>query len=266
MLQAVHAQSPTGWAEPDISAETACASMSRLLAMAGHDLKQPLQVAVMAIERALQRSSDPEVAARLGIATGALHRLGHELDDLARSSQLRGGPVMRRGAVCLRPLFQELEADWSGYARACGITLRFRPSARIVETDPTMLKAILRNLIGNAIKYSRRGGTVLIGCRRRGEHLAIAVYDQGEGIPSSRCGTIFDAFDRGGREHTQPGLGLGLAIVRQTARALDHRITVRSVEGAGSLFSVTVPLAERPDVTVSRRTVDVAEGRWTRLS
>lgn len=266
MLQAVHVQSPAGRAEAGMSAETACAAMSRLLAVAGHDLKQPLQVAVMAIERALQRSSDPEVAARLGIATGALHRLGHELDDLARSSQLRNGPVIQRGAVCLRHVFEELQAEWGGHARASGITLRFRPSTRMVDTDPTMLMAILRNLIGNAIKYSRCDGTVLIGCRRRGQHLAIAVYDQGEGIPSSRCGTIFDAFDRGGREHTQPGLGLGLAIVRQTALALDHRITVRSVEGTGSLFSVTVSLAERPDDRVRRRAVDAAEGRWTRLS
>lgn len=249
-----------------MSAETACAAMSRLLAVAGHDLKQPLQVAVMAIERALQRSSDPEVAARLGIATGALHRLGHDLDDLARSSQLRDGPVIHREAVCLRRVFQQLQAEWSGHARACGITLRFRPSARRVETDPTMLMAILRNLIGNAIKYSRRDGTVLIGCRRRGRNLEIAVHDRGDGIPASRFATLFDAFDRGGRAHTQPGLGLGLAIVRQTAQALDHRITVRSVEGVGSRFSVTVPCADWPDDGVPRRRVEAREGRWTRLS
>ncbi|WP_155935181.1 ATP-binding protein [Methylobacterium sp. 10] len=67
-----------------------------------------------------------------------------------------------------------------------------------------------------------------------------------------------------GRKHTQPGLGL--AIVRQTAQALDHRITVRSVEGVGSRFSVTVPCADRPDDGTPRRRVEAREGRWTRLS
>ncbi len=113
----------------------------------------------------------------------------------------------------------------------------------IVETDPIMLAAILRHLVGNAIKYSARSGDVLIGCRPRGDKVMIDVYDQGYGIPASRFATIFDAFDRGGREHTEQGLGLGLAIVRQTAMLLDHPIAIRSIEGVGSTFSVTVPIA-----------------------
>ncbi|KAB1074503.1 HAMP domain-containing histidine kinase [Methylobacterium planeticum] len=228
------------------AAESACAAMSRLLAVAGHDLKQPLHVAMWAIERALQRSRDPEVAARLDIAAGALHRLGSELDDLARSSQLLDGPSVTHRTMLLDPLLAELASHWQGYAKSYGITLRFRRSSLAVVSDPALLMTILRNLVGNAIKYSRRGGTVLVGCRRVGRQVAIEVHDRGDGIPASRLATMFDAFDRAGREHAQqPGLGLGLTIVRQTAQVLQHAITVRSREGVGSMFSVTVPRASQ---------------------
>ena len=249
MLQASSRQGgPGGSVEAAARAETARAAMARLLAVAGHDLKQPLQIAVMAIARAVQGSSDPEVARRLDIASGALHRLGCELDDLARSSQIVEGETVRPRPVALRRLFAEVESDWRVYAEACGIALRFRAADLSVRTDPAMLLTILRNLVGNALKYARRGTRVLVGCRRRGGTVLITVHDQGPGIAPRRLATIFEAFDRGGREATPRdamtgGLGLGLHIVRQTAEALQHPVTVRSREGRGSTFAVAVPRA-----------------------
>ncbi|MHC2017694.1 sensor histidine kinase [Methylobacterium sp. CM6247] len=230
-------------AEATIRAEAAYAAMSRLLAVAGHDLKQPLQVALMAIEGVLQRSVDPAISERLNLATHALQRLGSELDDLARSSQRGLEPTVVLQSVPLPKFFLDLDTHWRGYAQASGITVRLKPQSLMVETDPIMLAVILRNLVGNAIKYSGRGGSVLVGCRRRGGTVVIEVHDRGYGIPASRFATIFDAFDRGGQEHTEQGLGLGLAIVQQTAMVLDHPITVKSIEGVGSTFSVTVPIA-----------------------
>ncbi|MEN3230207.1 HAMP domain-containing sensor histidine kinase [Methylorubrum rhodesianum] len=245
MRQAVSMQSQLNVRSCGDELESACTSMSRLLATAGHDLRQPLQVAVFAIERALLRSCDPEIDKRLATATKALHRLGAELDDLARFSQFPGGLPVKRRPVALGQMFADLEEHWSSFADACGVTLRLRRSDRTVVSDPAMLMTILRNLVGNAIKYSRRGGTVLVGCRMRGGEIAIEVHDQGEGIPRSRLKTIFEAFDRAGRENEpQSGLGLGLTIVLQTARALQHSIWVSSREGAGSTFIVTLPAAD----------------------
>jgi signal transduction histidine kinase len=234
-----------GEADAVAQAEAARAAMARLMAVAGHDLKQPLQVAVMSIARAAKDGLAPGVAARLHVALEALERLGCELDDLARSSQVGSGLKPRPIIFPLRNVLERVELDWRCYAQATGVDVRVRPSRLHVETDPVMLSTILRNLLGNAIKYTRAGGRVLVGCRTRREDVIVEVHDSGPGIAGDRLAAIFDAFDRGGREGSDDGLGLGLHIVRQTAEMLRHPIAVRSVEERGSTFSVRVPLAGR---------------------
>ncbi len=98
-------RSGAGSDEAVLRAETARSAMARLLAVAGHDLKQPLQVALMAIDRAVSDGVGPRAAARLGLASDALVRLGRELDDLARSSQTGAVPP-RLGPVALVPLLE----------------------------------------------------------------------------------------------------------------------------------------------------------------
>ncbi len=107
------------------------------------------------------------------------------------------------------------------------------------ESEAAMLSTILRNLVGNAVKYAGRGGRVVIGCRRRGGRIAIEVHDDGPGIPPERLTGIFEAFDRAGRRDGA-GLGLGLHIVRQTAQAIGHPVSVQSRCGRGSVFGVIV--------------------------
>ncbi|MGE7418338.1 sensor histidine kinase [Methylobacterium tarhaniae] len=224
-------------------AEAACNAMARLLAVAGHDLKQPLQIALLAIERAVSDGVAPRAAARLGLASDALVRLGRELDDLARTSQAGGAPP-RLGLVPLDPLLTAVAAEWQPYAEAVGVRLRVRGSGACVESEAAMLATILRNLVGNAVKYAGRGGRVVVGCRRRAGRIAIEVHDDGPGIPPERLAGIFEAFDRAGRRDGA-GLGLGLHIVRQTAQSLGHPVVVQSRCGRGSIFGVTVDAARR---------------------
>lgn len=115
----------------------------------------------------------------------------------------------------------------------------------MVETDPAMLRTILRNLVGNAIKYSEGGGRVLVGCVRA-DKILIEVRDNGCGVAATRLSKIFEAFERGGRTDMAEGLGLGLHIVRQTAEALERPVAVRSFEGRGSIFSIAVPIVASP--------------------
>ncbi|AWN37142.1 sensor histidine kinase [Methylobacterium radiodurans] len=225
--------------EAVLRAEAARSAMARLLAVAGHDLKQPLQVALMAIERAVSDGVAPRAAARLGLASDALVRLGRELDDLARSSQSGDAPP-RLDPVPLAPLLNAVVAEWQPYADAIGVRVQVRASALQVNSEAVMLMTILRNLVGNAVKYAGPGGRVLVGCRWRPDRVTIEVRDNGPGIAPERLSGIFDAFDRAGRRDGA-GLGLGLHIVRQTAQALTHPIEVRSRRGRGSVFSVTAP-------------------------
>jgi signal transduction histidine kinase len=218
--------------------EVALSAFERVLAVAGHDLKQPLQIAVMAISRALQFGVDEAARERLDLALQALRRLGRELDDLALSSQARRGLGPRKRPVALNVLLAEVERDWRTYADACGIDLRFHARAIAVDTDPEMLRTILRNLIGNAIKYVGPRGRVHVGCRVRSAGVSIEIRDNGCGLSEADQRSIFEPFQRVGEVGTVGGLGLGLHIVRQTATMLGHPVTVRSVKEVGSTFAV----------------------------
>lgn len=228
--------------EARAAAETSRLAMARLMAVAGHDLKQPIQVAMLSIALAIGEDVPAAAAKRLRIALDAMKRLGSELDDIARLSQRDAALRPCPGAVDLDEVLAEVEGDWRVYADACGTELEIRPSFAHVETDPAMLKTILRNLVGNAIRYGGPRGHVLITCRRQGDRLSIDVQDSGDGIPVAYLSRIFDAFERCGMSRGDDGLGLGLTIVRQTAELLRHPISVRSVENEGSTFSVELPL------------------------
>ena len=111
-----------------------------------------------------------------------------------------------------------------------------------VHSDLRLLTHILQNLIGNALKYTERGG-VLVGARRRGNTVAIEVHDSGIGIPEDQLGSIFEEFHRLDVQRAE-GFGLGLAIVKRMADLLGHRLSVQSVPAKGTRFAVELPLAE----------------------
>ena len=92
--------------------------------------------------------------------------------------------------------------------------------------------------------FRSKQGRVLLGCRRDGDHVRIEVHDTGAGMPPDKLEEIFEEFRRlvGAAEDYERGFGLGLAIVRRIARMLDHPLSVRSREGRGSCFAVTVPV------------------------
>ncbi len=227
-------------------AEASRQGMARLMAVAGHDLKQPLQVAMLSLVRAVGEGLPVEAARRLRIALDAMKRLGAELDDIARLSQREDALRPQPRAVLLDDVLAQVERDWRVYAEACGTRLEIRWPTVFVETDPVMLRTILRNLVGNAIKYSGPRGHVHIGWRLRGDTISVDVHDDGGGIPAANLARIFDAFERGDQQGRSEGLGLGLTIVRQTAELLRHPVSVRSVENEGSTFSVELPLLSRP--------------------
>jgi len=111
-----------------------------------------------------------------------------------------------------------------------------------VVSDPHLLEQMMRNLVSNALKYTK-SGRVLLGCRRRGASITIEIWDTGIGIPADELRAIFEEYhqiDNAGRERSR-GLGLGLSIVQRLGGLLKHRVQVRSVAGKGSVFTITVP-------------------------
>lgn len=216
-------------------------NVSRLMAVVGHDLKQPLQVMVMAIERVRRKLADPRDRERMDLAIEAGMRMAEELDRLAEASVMQAGGVPEPTSFAVADLFGSIASTWHTHAEAKGLRLVIVPSRARIVSDPAMLRAIVGNLVGNAIKYTETGG-VLLGCRKRkGNLLSIEVLDSGEGIAPEQIGSIFDAFHQ--INPASEGLGLGLSIVRRTAEALGHPIEVTSDLKRGTHFRVIVPLA-----------------------
>ena len=159
-------------------------NVSRLMAVAGHDLKQPLQVMVLAIDRIRNKLTEPKDRERLGLAIDAGMRLAEGLDRLAETSVLHtglGAPRLKSFAVS--ELFELIVHNWRLHVEAKGLRLVVVPTGARIVSDPSMLRAIVGNLVGNAIKYTERG-RVLLGCRKRGNSLSIEVLDSGSGIPA----------------------------------------------------------------------------------
>jgi len=230
-------------------AQAADQAKSRFLAAASHDLRQPihaLSLFVAGLAALAERGDVPadksrDVAARLGAVIG---NLGGLLNGLLDISRLDAGVVtVTREAVSVQRLFADLGDEFAATARARGLRWRVQNSRLWVDTDPVLLKRMLDNLLANAFRYTEQG-TVLLGCRRRGQHLVIQVIDSGAGIAEAFREQIFEEFvqlHNPERDRSQ-GLGLGLAIVRHTARLLGHELRLASTPGRGSVFSIQLPL------------------------
>ncbi|MBE1203294.1 ATP-binding response regulator [Aminobacter carboxidus] len=229
-------------------AQNADRAKTRFLAAASHDLRQPihaLSLLVSTIAVLAKRGNVPAEQARglAGRAKSIIGNLSGLLNALLDISKLDAGIVtVARETVGLRELFRDFREEFSAEAKQRGLKWRVVDSDLKVESDPMMLKRVLNNLLTNAFRYTKEGGVVL-GCRKRGNHVEIQVWDTGPGIPADQQTAIFEEFvqlQNPARDRTQ-GLGLGLAIVRRTAELLKHPLKLKSSPGRGSMFSITVP-------------------------
>ncbi|AWK85725.1 hybrid sensor histidine kinase/response regulator [Azospirillum thermophilum] len=230
--------------EAKAEAERANAGKTRFLAAASHDLLQPLHAARLFVSALSERNGDPAIRQ---IDT-SLRSVEQILGDLLDVSKLDSGVVKPNpAALRIDELLKPLGEEFTVLARQHGLALRTVGCTATVRSDPTLLRRILQNYLANAVRYTRTG-RILLGCRRRGDHLSIEVWDTGPGIPEHRVPEIFMEFrqlDHDGDERGK-GLGLGLAIVERLAGILDHPVHVRSQVGRGSVFSVLVPLTAEP--------------------
>ncbi|CEJ15447.1 Autoinducer 2 sensor kinase/phosphatase LuxQ [bacterium YEK0313] len=231
-------------AQAKAEADEANLSKTRFLAAASHDILQPLNAARLYTTSLVERRGDSADADLVDNVDASLEAVEEILGALLDISRLDAG-AMKAEVTSFRidDLFRQLAVEFSPIAKQKGLTLTFIPSALAVRSDRRLLRRLLQNLVSNAIKYTARGG-VLVGCRRRGNRLSLQVHDSGPGIPNNKQRIIFQEFQRleQGAKAAR-GLGLGLSIVERIARVLDHRLTVRSKIGKGSVFAVEVPVA-----------------------
>ncbi len=225
-------------------AEEAVSSKTKFFAAASHDLLQPINAAKLLIST-LQEGADQtpmsDTVQRLGRSFNSIESLLHALLDISRLDST--GTEMSVGDFCISDLLQTVQDDYRQLAEEKDIRLDIVPSSLWVRSDQRYLLRCVQNLVVNAIQYTERG-RVLAGCRHKGDHLVLEVWDTGIGISKKDQHRIFSEFTRVS-DGAGFGMGLGLSIVDRACRRLGHPVSVRSKPGMGSVFSITLPVVER---------------------
>jgi two-component system, sensor histidine kinase len=222
---------------------------SRFLAAASHDLRQPLQT-IWSLQSVLSRAlRESQFTPHLNLLEEAVRSMDQILSALIDINRLEKGaiaPVIRD--FPLREILARLRSELGYAAASKSLVLDVEDSPEIVRSDPMLLPVILRNLIGNAIKYTNQG-TVRLRVRQQTEHVYIDIIDQGVGIAPEHLQRIFDAFyqiDNPSADQRR-GVGLGLSIVQTVCRLLEHTITIESRLGEGSTFTLQLARGVRVD-------------------
>lgn len=232
-------------AERNREVERANLAKSRFLAVASHDLRQPLHALNLFVAQ-LRDQADPiertRLVARVDAAIDSMNELFNALLDISKLDAGVLAPDISEFPV--GHLLGRLEATFAATAREKGLRLRVVQSGTWVRSDAILLERILLNLVSNAIRYTSRGG-IVVGCRRRGDRVRLEVWDSGIGLAEDQHRNIFGEFYQVGSPAPgqRAGLGLGLSIVDGLCRLLDHPIDLASRPGAGSRFAVSVPCA-----------------------
>ena len=234
-------------------------SKTRFLAAVNHDVMQPLNAARL-FTAALSQTSDEQVklTKRINSSLDSAEEIIKTLIDI---SKLDGGSIKAnitkfRVSDVLNTLYKEFAV----IADNKKIELNMIACDAVIETDAHLLRRILQNFIGNALRYTKAGGRVSFGCRRmnlqgKAPELRICVFDTGVGIPQGELSAIFEEFHQLDNQVTEEskGVGLGLSIAKRIGQILGHSIGIESVLEKGSQFYLTVPLIvdQQPALTTA---------------
>jgi two-component system, sensor histidine kinase len=226
---------------------------NHFIATVSHDLRQPLAALALTLDSLQARAATPDLIADVRSLRQQVNSIEDMVNGSLDLSRLEAGTwrVVIRD-VSLQHLIERVISDVRAEALRKGLELEAKTLPYIIRTDPQAFERIIRNLLGNAIRYtpaqSPRGpGRVLLECEEEGGTVRISVADNGIGIPKEKTEKIFEEYVQLGNpeRNRNKGLGLGLSIVRGLAQLLSIRLQVESQEGVGSRFSLVLPYVAR---------------------
>ncbi len=227
------------------SADRANQAKSRFLATASHDLRQPLQTLAL-INGALRRMvADPDAKDALSQQDQAIDAMARLLNALLDISKVESGAIRPDPSDFeVAALLQGLRREFAGLAARKGLELQVEASEEFAHSDRSLVEQIMKNLVSNAIKYTRQGYVLMRASLTDNAAIRIEVLDTGIGIPSDQIAYIYDEFYQVGvpANSTRDGYGLGLSIVQRLVGLLSLRLEVSSEVGKGSVFSLILPI------------------------
>mgnify|MGYP002714197339 CR=1 FL=1 len=246
-------------------AEKSSQAKSRFLAAVSHDLRQPVTSANLFLDQLRKRPMAPEERALVEPLANSFDSLTAMLNNLLHVARLDAGIVVPELIDFeLDELLNHLAEDYGPVAAGSGIDLLIPQVSAFIRSDPGLLEMILRNLISNAIKYTRRG-SVSVWTSIGSGSMTIGVSDTGLGIKPDQVDQIFaDTYHDAevARVHSR-GFGIGLATAQRIACLLGSSIEVSSEVGRGSTFFLSLPLADTSSHCVSEVQDTEAQGHFT---
>ncbi len=244
--------------------QTAIRAKSRTLATASHDFRQPLHALSLFFD-ALKGAGSPQeeqrILSRIDASLDAMRRMFDALFDMSRldANIIQPEPVN----FDIESFLLQLKEEFQEKAEQKDLSLRLHTRPAVVKADRTLLERIMRNLVANAIRYTRSGG-ILISARPRQDSVLVQVWDTGIGIPREAQGRIFVEFEQAHpsphEDEREKGLGFGLAIVHKLCELMGLSLELRSTEDRGSVFSLTLPAGD--PARIKRREAKASEPVW----
>ena len=233
-------------------AEHSAASRTRLLASASHDLRQPLQALnffLAALQPEIRTDKGKNLYAKLDQCTEGMNELLGSILDI---SKLDAQTVtLSQEAFCLNSMLDALDQQFRIAAENKGLSLTVASASVYVYSDPILVRRILSNLIANAVNYTEKGSIEVAIVQ--GQTLELQVRDTGLGLTEQEQTHIFEEFYQlnNPERDRKKGLGLGLSIVKRLCQLMDIPLSVASVKGEGSSFSLQLPICEAPPVSAA---------------
>ena len=228
-----------------IEAERATLLRDEVLAIVAHDLRNPVNAIMMSAEAIIRMGLLEDSSNRmLSVIRRSANTMEQLIRDLLDVTQIEAGRLaIHRKKVTIAPLLTEVQESFDAQARANGVALdvEFEPSAAEIFADHGRVVQVLSNLIGNALRFTPRGGRIELRSRTVGDFVELSVADTGPGIPAEHLPRVFDRFWQADRRAPGPGVGLGLAIVRGIVDAHGGRAEAESTVGKGTIFRVSLP-------------------------
>jgi signal transduction histidine kinase len=222
------------------------ASRRAFVADASHELRTPVANLVVAVE-ALKATVGKDASTTLAIVQGLereAHRLRELVERLLDLSQAESGQLsVSLEPVAVGPLVERAVLPFRTRADAAGVGVEVAIPPRLpsIHADAIRAEQVLTNLLDNAVKFTPKGGRVVVEAAERGAHVVISVSDTGPGVPEAEWASIFDRFYKvdKARPGGRGGAGLGLAIAKRLLDAQGGRIEVHTRDGGGAVFAVT---------------------------
>lgn len=225
--------------------------LSDFLAVLAHELRNPLAPIITGLEMLRIRADSPESVARVrDMMERQANQMVHLLNDLLDMARISSGKiVIKKNLVDLNSIISSAVETSLPIIESARheLSVKFGEKPIRLYVDSTRIAQVVGNLLTNAAKYTPHGGKITLTVEQDGNDAVVSVNDNGVGIPSESLASVFEMFSQVGRnmEHSQGGLGIGLALVRNLVTLHDGTVTATSEGvGRGSTFTVRIPIGQ----------------------